>query len=121
MSLRGSPMLCPGLTPLRIFGGLRGHERRFALLLYTRSNIPSLEFHKHQSRLQTMRQSHHMLQGVLLVLWLLSACTGSPAQTAAPMSSDISFTVAMPKPHTHLFEIEMRVKIPANLQAPNES
>jgi predicted metalloprotease with PDZ domain len=37
------------------------------------------------------------------------------------MSSGISFTVAMPKPHTHLFEIEMRVKTPANLQVPSES
>ena len=27
----------------------------------------------------------------------------------------------MPKPHTHLFEVEVRVKIPANLQVPNES
>jgi predicted metalloprotease with PDZ domain len=37
------------------------------------------------------------------------------------MASDIAYTVAMPKPYTHLFEVELRVKIPANLQVPNES
>ena len=56
------------------------------------------------------------------------ACAGgadrqlrTQAQTTAPLSSDISFTVAMSKPYTHLLEVEMRVKIPANLQVPNES
>jgi predicted metalloprotease with PDZ domain len=68
-----------------------------------------------------MRRSSHILRGVLFVLWFVSSSAGSPAQTAAPLSSGISFTVAMPKPHTHLFEVEVRVKIPANLQAPNES
>ena len=68
-----------------------------------------------------MRRSIHIFRGILFVLWLLSTSAGATAQTAAPMSSGISFTVAMPKPHTHLFEVEVRVKIPANLQAPNES
>src|SRR5438552_7023334 len=44
-----------------------------------------------------------------------------PAQTGGPLSSDISFVVAMPKPYTHLLEVEMRVQIPANLQVPNET
>jgi predicted metalloprotease with PDZ domain len=57
---------------------------------------------------------------LILVLTLLTAAA-SPAQTTGPLSSDISFTVAMPKPHTHLFEVEIRVKIPANLQTPNDS
>jgi predicted metalloprotease with PDZ domain len=68
-----------------------------------------------------MRRYIHIFRGTFFVLWLLSASAGSTAQTATPMSSGISFTVAMPKPHTHLFEVEVRVKIPANLQAPNES
>ena len=37
------------------------------------------------------------------------------------MSSDISFTVSMPKPWTHLLEVEMRVNVPANLNVPNET
>jgi len=37
------------------------------------------------------------------------------------MSSGISYTVAMSKPYTHLFEVEVRVKIPANLQVPSET
>ncbi|HMJ24290.1 MAG TPA: hypothetical protein VK475_00595, partial [Pyrinomonadaceae bacterium] len=69
----------------------------------------------------TMRRSSHILRGILFVLCLLSSSAGSPAQTTGPMSSGISYTVAMPKPHTHLFEIEIRLKIPANLQTPNES
>jgi predicted metalloprotease with PDZ domain len=52
---------------------------------------------------------------------LLLACSAAQAQTRAPLSSDISFTVAMSKPYTHLLEVEMRVQIPANLQVPNET
>ncbi len=43
------------------------------------------------------------------------------AQTSAPLSSDIAFTVSMSKAYTHLLEVEMRVQIPANLQVPNET
>jgi predicted metalloprotease with PDZ domain len=56
-----------------------------------------------------------------LFLIVLLVTTASPAQSRAPLASDISFTVAMPRPYTHLFEVELRVKIPANLQVPNES
>ena len=51
----------------------------------------------------------------------LLAHVASPAQTNSPLSSDISFVVSMPKPYTHLLEVEMRVKIPANLNVPNET
>jgi predicted metalloprotease with PDZ domain len=65
-----------------------------------------------------MRRSNYLLSVIQLVLIVLLATAASPAQ---PLASDISFTVAMPRPYTHLFEIELRVKIPANLQTPNES
>ncbi len=68
-----------------------------------------------------MRRSNYLFSAIQLVLILLLTATASPAQSRAPLSSDISFTVAMPRPYTHLFEIELRVKIPANLQAPSES
>jgi hypothetical protein len=68
-----------------------------------------------------MRCSNYLFSVIQLVLAVLVAAAGSPAQTSAPLSSDISYTVAMPKPHSHLFEVEMRVKIPANLQTPNDS
>jgi len=64
-----------------------------------------------------MRLSNYLI----LVLTVLLTAAASPAQTSGPLSSDISFKVAMPKPYTHLFEIEMSVKIPANLQTPNDS
>src|SRR5258708_34949862 len=65
-----------------------------------------------------MRSSNYFLRVIQLVLIVLLATAASSAQ---PLASDISFTVAMPRPYTHLFEIELRVKIPANLQVPNES
>ena len=43
----------------------------------------------------------------------------SPAQ--APTSGSISFTVSMPKPWTHLLEVEMQIQVPANLNVPNET
>src|SRR5262245_54114284 len=52
---------------------------------------------------------------------VLMAAAGSPAQTNSPLSSDIAFTVSMPKPYTHLLEVEMRVRVPANLNVPNET
>ncbi|MDX6578142.1 MAG: hypothetical protein QOE96_4095 [Blastocatellia bacterium] len=68
-----------------------------------------------------MRRFNYLFSAFPLVLIMLLAAAASPAQPSAPLSSDISFTVAMSKPHTHLFEVELRVKIPANLQVPNET
>src|SRR5262249_24193741 len=51
----------------------------------------------------------------LLLTWF------APARTTGPNSSEISFTVSMSKPYTHLLEVEMRVQIPANLNVPNET
>jgi predicted metalloprotease with PDZ domain len=68
-----------------------------------------------------MRRSNYLLTAFLLACAILFGVLSSQAQTTAPMSSGISFTVAMPKPHTHLFEVEVRLKIPANLQTLSES
>jgi predicted metalloprotease with PDZ domain len=68
-----------------------------------------------------MRRTHHLLIALQFTAVILLASSASPAQTTAPMSSDISFTVAMSKPWTHLLEVEMRVKVAANLQVPNET
>jgi precorrin-3B methylase len=68
-----------------------------------------------------MRRFYHLLIALQLTVYLLLACSTSGAQTGAPLSSDISFTVSMSKPYTHLLEVEMRVQIPANLQVPNET
>ena len=68
-----------------------------------------------------MRRSNYLFSAIQLVVIMFLTTAASPAQSSAPLSSNISFTVAMPKPYTHLFEVEIRVKIPANLQVPNES
>jgi predicted metalloprotease with PDZ domain len=67
-----------------------------------------------------MRRAYRSLVALQFAALLLASSL-SMAQTGAPLSSDIAFVVAMPKPYTHLLEVEMRVKIPANLQVPNES
>jgi predicted metalloprotease with PDZ domain len=68
-----------------------------------------------------MRRSRNLFIAVQLTVLLLLGAAASQAQTSSPLSSDISFTVSMSKPWTHLLEVEMRVQIPANLQAPNET
>jgi predicted metalloprotease with PDZ domain len=67
-----------------------------------------------------MRRPNYLFT-IQLGFALLLSVSAARAQTTAPMSSDISFTVAMSKPHTHLLEVEISVKIPANLQVPSES
>ena len=68
-----------------------------------------------------MRRFHCLFVALQITTLVLLACSAMPAQTGGPLSSDISFVVAMPKPYTHLLEVEMRVQIPANLQVPNET
>lgn len=68
-----------------------------------------------------MRRSNYLLTAGLLACVIVFGVSNSHAQTTAPLSSDISFTVAMSKPHTHLLEVEIRIKIAADLQVPNES
>ena len=43
---------------------------------------------------------------------------GQTTQQSSPV--DISFTVSMTKPHTHLLEVDARVKREANAPAPTE-
>jgi predicted metalloprotease with PDZ domain len=68
-----------------------------------------------------MRRSNYLLTAILLACVILLGVSISHAQTTGPLSSDISYTVAMTKPHTHLLEVEIRVRVAANLQVPNES
>ena len=68
-----------------------------------------------------MRRFHYLFVALQVTTLVLLACSAMPAQTAPPLSSDISFVVTMPRPYTHLLEVEMRVQIPANLQVPNET
>ncbi len=68
-----------------------------------------------------MRRFHYLFVALQVATLVLLLCSAMPAQTGGPLSSGISFVVSMPKPYTHLLEVEMRVQIPANLQVPNES
>src|SRR5262245_60523278 len=68
-----------------------------------------------------MRRSSNLLTTVLFACVTLFAVSKAQAQTPGPLSSDISFTVSMSKPWTHLLEVEMSVRIPANLNVPNET
>lgn len=62
------------------------------------------------------RYSTRLLYAILVLLVLVSA---APAQS--PNSSDIAFAVSMSKPWTHLLEVEMGMRVPANLNVPNET
>jgi predicted metalloprotease with PDZ domain len=68
-----------------------------------------------------MRRSRNLFITTQLTVLLLLGVGAVQAQTSAPLSSDISFTVSMSKPWTHLLEVEMSVHIPANLQVRNET
>jgi len=68
-----------------------------------------------------MRRSNYLLAAVLLVCVILFGVSSPHAQTVAPLSSDISYTVSMSKPWSHLLEVEIRIHVPANLNVPNES
>jgi predicted metalloprotease with PDZ domain len=68
-----------------------------------------------------MHRTNYFFAAIHLVFVVLLTGAATQAQTTAPMSSEISYTVAMTRPHTHLLEVEIRVKVPANLQVPNES
>src|SRR5256714_14029180 len=66
-----------------------------------------------------MRTNRFAAITFLIVIVGLLAPSSSHAQ--APNSSDTLFTVSMPRPWTHLLEVEMRLQIPANLNVPNET
>ncbi len=60
-----------------------------------------------------MRSKHSLLLAALILCGTLSAAA-QPAQTSTP---EIAFTVSMSKPHTHLLEVEVRVKRPGEAPA----
>ena len=68
-----------------------------------------------------MRRTRNLFIAAQLAVLLILGAAASQAQTSSPLSSEISFTVSMSKPWTHLLEVEMRVQIPASLQVPNET
>ncbi|MDQ3668440.1 MAG: PDZ domain-containing protein [Acidobacteriota bacterium] len=55
-----------------------------------------------------------------LALLIIAAAISAAAQPAQPRASapDIAFTVSMPKPHTHMLQVEVRVKRGAGVEAP---
>jgi predicted metalloprotease with PDZ domain len=56
-----------------------------------------------------------LASGVFVTLLVLVFASLAAAQTSAP---DITFTVAMPRPHTHLFDIDIAVKRGPTATAP---
>ena len=63
----------------------------------------------------TIKRTFRM--NVLILFCILSAFPYAVAQTSTP---EIAFTVSMSKPHSHLLEVEIRVKRPASAQASSE-
>jgi len=61
----------------------------------------------------------HLFSKLIFITVVVLAAVSAQAQN--PNASEISFTVSMPEPWTHLLRVEMRMQIPANLNVPNES
>src|SRR5689334_23305301 len=57
-------------------------------------------------------QKRPLFSGVLFVLFLFSFGNLTSAQVTSP--PDISYTIAMPRPHTHLFDVEVAIKRASN-------
>lgn len=68
-----------------------------------------------------MRRSPNLFIVAQLTVLLLLGAVVAQGQTSSPLSSDISYTVSMSRPWTHLLEVEMRVRVPANVNVPKES
>ncbi|MDQ2920388.1 MAG: peptidase M61, partial [Acidobacteriota bacterium] len=70
-----------------------------------------------------MNQKYFSLVRVAALTILTAACSAAinaqpeKSQAAAPQ---IAFTVSMPKPHTHMLEVEVRIKRNPGVQAPAE-
>src|SRR2546421_1374377 len=61
----------------------------------------------------------HLFSKLILITVVVLAAVSAQAQN--PNASDISFTISMPEPWTHLLRVEMRMQIAASLNVPNES
>jgi predicted metalloprotease with PDZ domain len=57
------------------------------------------------------------LRLAILVIALVSSGSAQPAQPQAS-APDIAFIVSMPKPHTHMLEVEVRIKRRPEVEAP---
>jgi predicted metalloprotease with PDZ domain len=70
-----------------------------------------------------MKQKYSSIVRVLAVTMLLAACfvaTMAQAERSQGAAPQIAFTVSMPKPHTHLLEVEVRIKRGRGVPAPDE-
>jgi len=67
-----------------------------------------------------MRRTFYLVFVQLFLVVLLTS-SATLAQTGNPNASAISFTVSMSKPWTHLLEVELSVKVAANLNVPSDT
>ena len=63
----------------------------------------------------------NQIAAIIFSIVLVGLFAPSSSEAQAPSSSDILFTVSMPRPWTHLLEVELQMSVPANLNVPNET
>jgi len=63
----------------------------------------------------------NQIAAIIFSIVLVGLFAPSSSEAQAPSSSDILFTVSMPRPWTHLLEVELQMRVPANLNLPNET
>src|SRR5262245_53477390 len=95
---------------------MRGTINPFAVCRLVVFNIRA---HFQLVRVTDMRRSFYLIIVQVSFAFFLT-CAVTAAQTGTP-TSGIFFTVSMPKPWTHLLEVEMRITVVANLNVPNET
>jgi len=56
----------------------------------------------------------------LIALLVIASGVSTDAQTTQQIPINIAYIVSMPKPHTHLLEVDVEVKRPADAKPPME-
>jgi predicted metalloprotease with PDZ domain len=62
-------------------------------------------------------RQHHLLRVAVLIIAGAITASAQPTQSQ-PAGPNIAFTVSMLKPHTHMLEVEVRIKRGAGVEAP---
>ena len=63
---------------------------------------------------------HHSVFMLTTLVFLCSLSVSAQQATSRAPAPEIAFQVSMSKPHTHMFEVEIRIKRAASLTAPGE-
>lgn len=67
-----------------------------------------------------MLRKYAFVFGLSLLIAVCAICANAQPANAQASAPEIAFTVSMPKPHTHMLEVEMRLKRSAGAHSPTQ-